>query len=50
MFFVPTWVTNFILLITCWLSGSSIVQIAASRTRVTNMQFGMMVFCAADGR
>jgi hypothetical protein len=44
MFFVPTWVTNFILLGTCWLSGYQLVQMRRQNP-VTNIQFCMIIFC-----
>lgn len=44
MLFVPTWVTNFILLVTCWLSGYQLVQMRRPNP-VTNIQFCMIVFC-----
>jgi hypothetical protein len=44
MFFVPAWVTNFLFLITCYLSGFQHVQLRRPNP-VVNLQFGMMVFC-----
>jgi Ca2+/Na+ antiporter len=44
MFFVPAWLTNAILLVTCWLSGYQLTQIRRANL-VMNIQFVMIVFC-----
>ncbi len=44
MFFIPAWVSNFILLGTCWLSGFQLVQLRRPNP-VTNIQFVMILFC-----
>jgi hypothetical protein len=43
MFFVPAWITNFLFLITCYLSGFQHVQLRRPNP-VTNIQFFMMAF------
>jgi hypothetical protein len=43
MFFVPAWISNILLLITCYLSGFQHVQMKRPNP-VTNIQFVMMVF------
>jgi Ca2+/Na+ antiporter len=44
MFFIPTWISNFILLATCWLSGFQLVKLSRPNP-VLNLQFMMIVFC-----
>lgn len=43
MFFIPTWISNFVLLGTCWLAGFQLVQLRRLNP-VTNIQFAMVVF------
>jgi Ca2+/Na+ antiporter len=43
MFFIPTWISNVLLLITCWLSGFQLVQLRRANP-VTGIQFVMIVF------
>ena len=43
MFFVPAWITNFLFLITCYLSGFQHVQLKRPNP-ITNIQFFMMAF------
>jgi hypothetical protein len=43
MIFIPSWVTNVMLLITCWISGFQLVQMKRANP-VTNIQFVMIVF------
>ena len=43
MFFIPIWITNVLLLVTCWLSGFQLVQMKRANP-VTNIQFVMIVF------
>jgi hypothetical protein len=42
MFFIPTWVPNVLLLVTCWLSGFQLVQMKRANP-VMNIQFIMIV-------
>jgi hypothetical protein len=44
MFFIPTWITNVLLLVTCWLSGFQLVQLKRDNP-VPSIQFIMIVFC-----
>jgi hypothetical protein len=44
MFFIPAWVSNFIFLGTCWLSGFQMVQLKR-KNPVTSIQFIMILFC-----
>jgi hypothetical protein len=44
MFFIPTWISNVLLLVTCWLSGFQLVQLQRANP-VKNIQFIMIVFC-----
>jgi Ca2+/Na+ antiporter len=44
MFFIPAWVTNFLLLITCWFSGFQLWRRQLPNP-LTNIQFVMIVFC-----
>lgn len=44
MFFVPTWIINVLLLMTCWLSGFQLVQLRRLNP-LTALQFWMIVFC-----
>jgi hypothetical protein len=46
MFFVPTWISNFIFLGTCWLSGYQLVQLRRANP-VTSIPFVMILFCMA---
>lgn len=43
MVFIPTWVPNVLLLVTCWLSGFQLVQMKRANP-VMNIQFIMIVF------
>lgn len=43
MIFIPAWITNFLFLITCYLSGFQHVQLKRPNP-VTNLQFVMMAF------
>ncbi|WP_428537361.1 hypothetical protein [Rhodopila sp.] len=43
MFFIPTWVTNIVFLITCWVSGFQHLRLRRPNP-VTNLQFFMMAF------
>jgi hypothetical protein len=43
MFFIPTWISNILLLVTCWLSGFQLVQLKRANP-VMNIQFIMIVF------
>jgi len=43
MFFIPTWISNVLLLVTCWLSGFQLVQLKRANP-VMNIQFVMIVF------
>ena len=43
MFFIPAWITNFLFLITCYLSGFQHVQLKRANP-ITNIQFFMMAF------
>jgi hypothetical protein len=44
MIFVPLWITNFILLGTCWLSGYQLVQLRRANP-IPTVQFMMILFC-----
>jgi Ca2+/Na+ antiporter len=44
MFFVPAWITNFLLLITCWVLGFQLWRRQLPNP-LTNIQFVMIVFC-----
>ena len=44
MIFIPIWITNFLLLGTCWLSGYQLVQLRRTNPILT-IQFAMVVFC-----
>ena len=44
MVFIPLWITNILLLITCWLAGFQLVKMQRPNP-VTNIQFVMIVFC-----
>jgi hypothetical protein len=44
MFFVPAWVSNVLLLITCWLSGFQLVQLRRPNPLAT-IQFWAVLFC-----
>ncbi|HEY0185543.1 MAG TPA: hypothetical protein VGC09_22300 [Rhodopila sp.] len=46
MFFIPAWISNILLLITCYLSGFQHVQLRRPNP-VTNIQFFMVAFCLA---
>jgi hypothetical protein len=43
MFFVPIWITNFLLLGTCWLSGYQLVQLRRANP-IPTIQFFMVLF------
>jgi hypothetical protein len=43
MFFIPAWISNILLLVTCYLSGYQHVQLKRPNP-VTNLQFFVMVF------
>jgi hypothetical protein len=43
MFFIPTWITNVLLLITCWLAGFQLVQLRRANP-LTIIQFWMIAF------
>ena len=44
MFFIPAWITNIVLLITCYLSGFQHFRFKRPNP-ITNLQFVMIVFC-----
>jgi Flp pilus assembly protein TadB len=44
MIFIPVWITNFLLLGTCWLSGYQIVQLQR-KNPIPTVQFPMVLFC-----
>ncbi len=44
MFFVPAWIINVLLLITCWVAGFQLLQLRRSNP-LTTVQFWMIVFC-----
>jgi hypothetical membrane protein len=44
MFYIPAWISNVLLLITCGLSGFQHIQMRRSNP-ITNIQFVMIVFC-----
>ena len=46
MFFVPAWVTNIILLVTCWLSAYQLLRLQRPNPLVI-IQFYMILFCLA---
>jgi hypothetical protein len=43
MIFIPAWISNSLLLITCYLSGYQHMRLRRPNP-VTNLQFGMIVF------
>jgi hypothetical protein len=43
MFFIPAWISNVLLLITCYISGFQHVQLRRPNP-ITNLQFFMMAF------
>ena len=43
MFFIPTWITNIVLLGTCWLSGYQLVQLRRANP-IPTIQFAMILF------
>ncbi|WP_158930289.1 hypothetical protein [Acidisphaera sp. S103] len=44
MIFVPAWITNFLLLGNCWLSGYQLVQLRRANP-IPTVQFMMVLFC-----
>jgi Flp pilus assembly protein TadB len=44
MFYIPIWISNLLLLVTCYLSGFQLVQMNRPN-RIMNIQFLMIVFC-----
>ncbi len=44
MFFIPIWITNFLLMGTAWLAGYQLVQMKRANP-VLNIQFIAVVFC-----
>lgn len=44
MFFIPAWISNVLLLVTCWLSGFQMVQMRRPNP-VATIQFSMILFC-----
>jgi L-asparagine transporter-like permease len=44
MFFIPAWITNILLLVTCWISAYQIVNLERPNP-VKGVQFWMVLFC-----
>jgi hypothetical protein len=42
--FIPAWISNILLLVTCYLAGFQHLQLRRPNP-VTNIQFGVIVFC-----
>jgi Ca2+/Na+ antiporter len=44
MIFIPAWITNILLLGTCWLSGYQLSQLQRANP-IPTLQFPMVLFC-----